>query len=98
MADNQVPDLAKHVAMCELLYIAEGTALDDPKTAKFCVARIQQIARGDTVPFLLKQPAFYEKLEKVMRMIKHTLGDVAEANSTREMPSVPKTIKQNEVN
>lgn len=92
MPDNQVPDLAKHVALSELLYIAEGTALDDPKTAKFCIMRIQQITRGDTVPFLLKPNQFHEKLEKVLRMIKDTPGEA------REMPSTPKAIKQNEVN
>lgn len=91
MADQAIPDLAKHVALSELLYIAEGTALDDPKTAKFCVKRIQQITTGDTVPFLLKPNVFKEKLEKVMRMLKN---DNSEA---REMASTPKGIKQDEV-
>jgi hypothetical protein len=89
-----VPDLAKHVALSELLYIAEGTALDDPKTAKFCINRIQQISRGDSVPFLLPANKYHEKLEKVMLMIKHTSGKVIEIGEAREMPSTPKTVTQ----
>lgn len=85
MSDRgQVPDLAKHVALSELLYIAEGTAMDDPKTAKFCISRIHEITQGTTIPLLLKPSAFHEKLDKVLRILKNTLGEA------REMPSVPK--------
>ncbi len=80
---DPIPDLAKHVAISELLYIAEGTALDDPKTARFCLLRVQKLATGDTVPLLLKPNVVYEKIDKVTRMLKHTLGEA------REMPSVP---------
>lgn len=74
MAEERLPELATLVALSELLYIAEGTALDDPKTAKFCINRIQKLARGETIPFLLKPVAFKEKLAKVQLMLRVTHG------------------------
>lgn len=77
MSAERLPELATLVALSELLYIAEGTALSDPATAKFCIVRIQKLTRGETIPFLMKPNAFKEKLEKVMLMLKHSPAEAA---------------------
>lgn len=82
---SQEADIIKHVAICELLYIAEGTALDDPKTSAFCVKRIQQLAQGETIPLLLKPQVYREKLDKVLMMLKNRTQA-----TPREMPALPK--------
>ena len=82
---ERLPDFVIHTVLSELLYIAEGTALDDPKTAKFCILRIQQLSQGVDFPLMLKPQVYRDKLEQVMRMLKPH-----EAIEAREMPSLPK--------
>jgi hypothetical protein len=67
---NKIPEVAIHCVLSELLYIAEGTVLDDPKTTRFCLQRIQKIAQGIQIPVNLKPDEFQTKLAKVVQMLK----------------------------
>jgi hypothetical protein len=78
--DNNIPEIARFCVICELLYVAEGTALDDVKTAKFCIQRIQQLVSGSHIPLLLRDNIYREKLAKVVQMIKENEKKVVLVN------------------